>query len=74
MAIWQALHTRDGWRAMKLNVASPPKPAVFAAVRGLVMQDWSDATASEQRSAAVQVLAKKYTIKYEAGNPVPSVE
>jgi hypothetical protein len=63
---WQALHTRDGWRAMRLNAITPPKPAVFEVVRGLVLQDWTDATAAEQRTAAVRALAKKYTISYEA--------
>ena len=62
---WQALQTRDGWRAMRLNAATPPKPAVYEVVRGMVLQDWSDATASEQRSAAVRALAKKYKITYE---------
>jgi hypothetical protein len=62
---WQAIETRDGWRAMRLNAAAPAKPAVFEAVRGPVLQDWTDATASEQRTAAVRALAKKYTIKYE---------
>jgi len=62
---WQALDTRDGWRAMRLNQIIPAKPADFDALRGVVLQDWTDATAAEQRSAAVAVLAKKYTIKYE---------
>jgi len=62
---WQALQTRDGWRAMRLNASTPPKPAVYEVVRGMVLQDWSDATASEQRSAAVHALAKKYKITFE---------
>ena len=62
---WQALLTREGWRAMRLNASSPPKPADFEPLRGVVLQDWTDATASEQRSAAVRELAKKYKIKYE---------
>ena len=62
---WQAFQTRDGWRAMRLDGTTPPKPAVFEIVRNLVFQDWSDATASEQRSAAVHTLAKKYKISYE---------
>ena len=62
---WQALHTREGWRAMRLNQLAPPKPAQFEALRGVILQDWTDATAAEQRSAAVRVLAKKYKIKYE---------
>ena len=69
---WQALRTRDGWRAMRLDAVTFPKPAVFESLRGVVLHDWTDATASEQRSAAVGALAKKYTIKYEtreAGSP-----
>jgi PPIC-type PPIASE domain len=66
---WQALHTQGGWRALRLNAVSPPKPADFSALRGIVLQDWTDATASEQRSAAVQALTKKYTIKYEESKP-----
>ncbi|MEI9948830.1 MAG: peptidylprolyl isomerase [Pseudomonadota bacterium] len=62
---WQALQTRDGWRAMRLNAVTPPKPAVFEQLRGVVLQDWTDATASEQRTAAVRALAKKYKITYE---------
>jgi hypothetical protein len=62
---WQALHTQDGWRAMRLNGTAAPKPADFEALRGVVLQDWKDAVASEQRTAAVRALAKKYTIKYE---------
>jgi hypothetical protein len=62
---WQGLQTRDGWRAMRLNAITPPKPAVFEVVRGMVLQDWSDATASEQRSAAVRAMSKKYKITYE---------
>jgi hypothetical protein len=32
----------------------------------VVQQDWTDATMSEQRTAAVQVLARKYSIRNEA--------
>jgi hypothetical protein len=41
-------------------------PAVYESVRGVVMQDWKDATASEQRTAAVRALARKYKVKFEA--------
>ena len=64
-ARWQALHTRDGWRALRLNAVYAPKPADFDTLRGVVLQDWTDATAAEQRTAAVRALAKKYTIKHE---------
>src|SRR5689334_3464793 len=62
---WQAYHTREGWRAMRLNASIPPKPALFESIRNVVRQDWTDATASEQRSAAVRALAKKYKIVHE---------
>ena len=60
---WQALQTRDGWRAMRLDAITPPKPAVFESLRGVVLQDWTDATAAEQRTAAVRALAKKYKVE-----------
>ncbi len=63
--LWQALSTRGGWRAMRLDTITPPKPAVFESLRGVVLQDWKDAMGSEQRTAAVRALAKKYTVKYE---------
>jgi hypothetical protein len=63
--VWHALQTREGWRAMRLNVITPPKPAVFGTFRGVVLHDWTDATAAEQRTAAVRALAKKYKVKYE---------
>jgi len=63
---WRALQTQSGWRAMRLNAITPAKPADFEVLRGVVLQDWKDATAAEQRTAAVRALAKKYTVRYEA--------
>jgi hypothetical protein len=62
---WQALETREGWRTMRLGAITPPKPADFATVRNVVLQDWTDEAAAEQRSAAVRALAKKYKVKHE---------
>lgn len=62
---WRAFATRDGWRAIQLDSVTPPKPAVFEELRGVVLQDWIDQKMSEQRSAAVAVLTKKYKVKYE---------
>ena len=42
---------------------TPARPAAFEDLRGVVLQDWTDAVMAEQRSAAVRALAKKYTIK-----------
>src|SRR5262249_20189856 len=36
---WQALDTRDGWRAVQLGSVSPPKPADFDGLRAVVLQD-----------------------------------
>lgn len=62
---WLALASKEGWRAVRLEAATQPKPASFESLRGVVLQDWTDATLAEQRSAAVAILAKKYTIKVE---------
>ena len=66
---WRAQPTREGLRAIRLEVITPPKPAVFEALRGVVLQDWTDATLAEQRSAAVQALSKKYSVKFEDTKP-----
>lgn len=63
--VWQALHTRDGWRAMRLDATTAARPAAFEALRGVVLHDWTDATAAEQRTAAVRALTKKYKVKHE---------
>ena len=62
---WQALASREGWRAVRLDAVAAPKPASFEALRGVVQQDWTDATLAEQRSAAVQQLARKYKLVVE---------
>jgi hypothetical protein len=65
---WRVLPTRDGARVMRLESIAPPKPAVFERLRGVILQDWTDATMSEQRTAAVRALARKYRIMaVEAG-------
>jgi hypothetical protein len=64
---WQALPTREGLRVMRLKSVTPAKPAKFEEVGSAVAQDWTDAVMSEQRSAAVRALARKYTVKVEGG-------
>ncbi len=66
---WRAYRTRDGWRAMRLEAVSAARPASFEALRGVVLQDWTDAVMSEQRTAAVRALAKKYTVQHERSTP-----
>jgi hypothetical protein len=63
---WQAVATPDGWRAIRLDAVTAPKPGNFDELRGPVLQDWTDATLAAQRSAAVQALARKYTLRTEA--------
>ena len=62
---WRAMQTRNGWRAIQLDAIHDAKPAVFEEVRNVVLQDWKDDMAAQQRTAAVRALAKKYTVKYE---------
>ena len=63
---WRALQTKDGWRAIRLDAVTPARPAAFEPLRGVVLQDWTDAVLAEQRSAAVRALARKYHVKTEA--------
>jgi parvulin-like peptidyl-prolyl cis-trans isomerase-like protein len=70
--VWMALQTREGWRAIRLNKRTPPRPAVFDALRGPVLYDWKDAHASEQRTSAVRALAKKYKIRHEDPELAPA--
>lgn len=64
---WHALNSSAGWRAVRVDSITVPKPAVFENLRGVVLQDWTDATAAEQRTAAVRALAKKYNVVFPAG-------
>jgi hypothetical protein len=63
---WRALQAQDGWHAVRLDAITPARPAVFETLRGVVQQDWTDATLSAQRSAAVKALARQYRVKNEA--------
>ncbi len=63
---WRALPTSGGLRVMRLQAITAAKPAVFENLAGVVLQDWTDATMAEQRTAAVRALAQKYTVKVEA--------
>ena len=65
---WRALPSSEWLRVMRLKSITPPKPADFESLRGVVLQDWTDATLAEQRSAAVRALAKKYTVRIEGRN------
>ncbi len=66
---WRALSTREGWRAMRLEAISASAPAHFETLRGVILQDWTDATMAEQRTAAVRALTKKYSVKFESAKP-----
>ncbi len=62
---WTALQTRDGWRAIRVTEVRPGVPADFAQKYSTILADWKDANASDQRTAAVRELWKKYNIRYE---------
>ena len=66
---WHALAANDGWRVVRLQSVTPPKPADFETLRGVVLQDWTDATMAELRTNAVRTLAKKYVVKVESVAP-----
>ncbi len=68
---WSALPQRDGWRVIRLQQVHAARPASFEDLRGVVLQDWKDSVMSEQRSAAVQVMAKKYTVRVAASAETP---
>ena len=65
---WRAQQTREGWRAVRLEAITPPRSASFEPLRGVVLQDWTDAVMAEQRTAAVRALAQKYSVKIEAAS------
>ena len=60
---WQLLEGRGGARVVRLESVAAAEPAQFERMRNRVLQDWTDATLAEQRSAAVKALAMKYTVK-----------
>jgi len=60
---WRAVRTRDGWRAIRLDGMTPPKPALYEVLRPVIMQDWRDAKAAEIRTAAVRALGRKYHLR-----------
>jgi hypothetical protein len=60
---WRVLQSREGARVVRLKSMTPAKPAVFEELTGVVLQDWTDAVMSEQRSEAVRALARKYNVK-----------
>lgn len=71
---WRAVAAKDGWRAVRVQACKPAQPADFEAFRGVVLQDWRDATAAEQRTAAVRALTRKYSVRYEPNRPETSPE
>ena len=66
---WNALPTRDGWRAIRVTGVMPAVPADFNNRHGDIAQAWRDSLGSEQRTNAVRVLAKKYRVRYRGTTP-----
>lgn len=61
---WRALRSKDGWRAMRIEAATPARPASYEALRGVLQQDWTDARMAELRTHAVRALAGKYRVRH----------
>jgi len=66
---WQAMQTKDAWRAIWVDAVTPARAADFAAIRDPVIQDWRDDTATQQRTAAVDELIAKYKVRYSKSAP-----
>jgi hypothetical protein len=66
---WRVLASSEGPRLVRLVRIAPPMAADYDALRGVVLQDWTDATMSEQRTAIVCALAKKYIVTIEGAAP-----
>jgi hypothetical protein len=66
---WHALPQRDGWRVVRLEALAAGRPADFESLRGVVLQDWTDAVMADQRAAAVKAMAQKYSIRVEQARP-----
>jgi hypothetical protein len=66
---WRALRQGEIWRVVRLDGGSAPKPADFDSLRGVVLQDWTDAVMAEQRATAVKAMALKYRVVTEAPRP-----
>jgi hypothetical protein len=66
---WTAVAQRDGWRVLRLVALTAPQPASYEELRGIALQDWKDTTMSEQRSAAVREMARKYTVRTAPAKP-----
>jgi hypothetical protein len=69
LGAWHALPQRDGWRVVRLEAVIPGKPADFDALRGVVLQDWTDEVMAEQRAVALKAMAQKYTVRVAAAQP-----
>jgi hypothetical protein len=54
---------------VRLDASTPARPADYDALRGVVLQDWTDATMAAQRTDAVRALGRKYRIRVEDATP-----
>ena len=63
---WRTQPSKSGLRAVRLDAVAPARAATFEALRGVLLQDWTDATMALRRTAAVRALQKNYTISTEA--------
>lgn len=62
---WRVLPSRDGPRLMRLDAVNQASAGDFERLRGVVLQDWKDATTAQLRTDAVRAIAKKYKLRVE---------
>lgn len=62
---WAPFRINDRWHALRLTGATAATPADYEQLRGPILQDWQEAVATEQRTAAVRTLTRKYRIVSE---------
>lgn len=66
---WRVLVSAQGPRVMKLNQITPARPAMFADIRSVLLQDWTDATMADLRSQVLRERSQKYQLNSDAPPP-----
>ena len=62
---WQAVETRSGWRAIKLDAVTAARPATLETARAQVLEDWRYEAMAEARNEALLKLTRNYDVHFE---------
>lgn len=65
---WQALDSKDGPRAVRVEGRTAGTPARLEDIRETVLQDWRDRRMQEMRTDAVRALGERYTLRVAREN------